>query len=223
MLGIIIHSGGRVKSGQTSELLAAESNTSKGTERGGSKDDQMMYRTNPVMSGTSALSWAKAISIAVGCLAMMAIDPGTAAAQTTPRLQNEDSIIAQWRPSLESYIRKLEGESYRGGFVVEGYLGQLDWGGDKYEEVSPGRYFAFSVRFQDVNPLVVEVITTRAILIDDSGKIVGDIEYPNSHLVWPGTHQPYLFGIPALRPTVWSGGNGGGLDWAPAGGCPRVW
>ena len=49
---------------------------------------------------------------------------------------------------LERYIRKLEGDKFRGNFVIEGYLGQLDWLGDDYEEVSAGRYFAFSVRFQ---------------------------------------------------------------------------
>ncbi|HEX4143369.1 MAG TPA: hypothetical protein VHY91_07445 [Pirellulales bacterium] len=141
--------------------------------------------------------------IGIGWLAVATIPPARVAAQSSPSGQREDQLIEQWRPTLERYIRKLEGKNFRGNFVIEGYLGQLDWLGDDYEEVPAGRYFGFSVRFSTRNDLFVEVVTTRAVLFDPSGKILGDIEYPNSQLVWPGTHQPYLFGIPALRSTGW--------------------
>jgi hypothetical protein len=153
---------------------------------------------------SAALSWPWIVSIVLAWLAVITTTAAVAQAQTEPNSEGEQATIEQWRPALESYVRQLDGDNYRGDFVIEGYLGQLDWlGGDKNEEVSAGRYFAFSVRFRDVGPLTVQVVTTRAVLINEEGKIVEDIEYPNSHLVWPGTRQPYLFGIPALRSDGW--------------------
>ena len=35
-----------------------------------------------------------------------------------------------------------EGDKFQGNFVIEGYLGQLDWLGDDYEEVPAGRFLA---------------------------------------------------------------------------------
>jgi hypothetical protein len=140
-------------------------------------------------------------AIGIGMLAVVAIPAACATAQTSPAAEQDDQIVEQWRPTLERYIRKLEGDKFQGDFVIEGYLGQLDWLGDDYEEVSAGRFYGFSVRFSTRNDLLVEVTTTRAVLINDAGKIVGDIEYPNSQLVWPQTRQPYLFGIPVLRST----------------------
>jgi hypothetical protein len=141
--------------------------------------------------------------IAIIGLALSVISPAGALAQTTAGTGGESEAIERWRPALEKYVRKLEGDNYRGNFFIEGYLGQLDWLGDTYEEVPAGRYFGFSVRYSARNALTVEVITTRAVLINSEGKILGDIEYPSSQLVWPGTHQPYLFGIPALRSNGW--------------------
>ena len=156
----------------------------------------------------------RALAIACGCVALMVT------AQTSPRAGSEQATVERWLSALQKYVLKLEGDKYRGDFVIEGYLGPLDWRGDQYEEVAAGRYFAFSVRFRDKNDLGVEVVTTRAVLIDDSGHIVGDIEYPNSHLVWPGTRQPYLFGIPALRSTGWRSTYASWLEPGSAGRCP---
>ena len=161
--------------------------------------------------GVAARRWMVAIGIA--WLAVVALPAVSATAQSSPSADSEDQIVARWRPTLERYIRKLEGTKFHGNFVIEGYLGELDWAGDDYEEVPAGRYFGFSVRFSTRNDLLVQVTTTRAVLIDDSGKIVGDIEYPNSQLVWPGTRQPYLFGIPALRSTNWRSIAGRSTAW----------
>ena len=146
---------------------------------------------------------ARIVAIVIGWLAVVAIPTASATAQDAPRVERDEAVVERWRPALEKYVRRLEGDNYRGNFVIEGYLGQLDWLGDKYEEVPPGRFFGFSVRFSARNGLSVEVTTTRAVLINNLGQILGDIEYPNSRLVWPGTRQPYLFGIPALRSTGW--------------------
>jgi hypothetical protein len=153
-------------------------------------------------------------AISIGWLVVVAIPDASATAQSSPNAQREDHVIVdRWRPTLESYIREPEGKKFEGNFAVESYLGRLDWLGDDHEEVPAGRYFGFSVRLSTRNDLLVEVITTRAVLINDAGKIVGDIEYPNSQLVWPQTHQPYLFGIPALRTTGWRLIAGGSTAW----------
>jgi len=162
--------------------------------------------------------WAAAVrariaAIGIAWLALVTIPAACVTAQSSPSADQDDQMVERWRPTLERYIRKLEGEHFRGDFVIERYLGQLDWLGDSYEEVPAGRYFGFSVRFSTRNDLLVEVTTTRAVLFDSSGKILGDIEYPNTQLVWPGTHQPYLFGIPALRST----------DWRAIAGRSKVW
>ncbi len=161
----------------------------------------------------------RGLAIALGCVTLMATTPAGAIAQTS-RNGSEQATVERWRSALLQYVIKLEGDKFQGDFVIEGYLGPLDWRGDQYEEVAAGRYFAFSVRFRDKNDLGVEVVTTRAELIDDSGHIVGDIEYPNSQLVWPGTRQPYLFGIPALRSTGWRSNYASWFQADSAGRCP---
>jgi hypothetical protein len=166
------------------------------------KDVQAMCRPTFIANRFSTAARAWIFPSVVAGFALLAISTATVLAQSSGA-ERDSEVVRRWRPALEKYVRRLEGNSYRGNFVIEGYLGQLDWLGDNFEEVPPGRFFGFSVRFSDRNDLSVEVITTRAVLINDSGQIVGDIEYPNSQLVWPGTRQPYLFGIPALRSTGW--------------------
>jgi hypothetical protein len=177
----------------------------------------MMNRRNPLINCFEKPM--RGLAIVFGCVSLMATIPAGAMAQASGD-GREQATVERWRSALQQYVLKLEGDKYRGDFVIEGYLGPLDWRGDQYEEVTAGRYFAFSVRFRDKNDLGVEVVTTRAVLIDDSGHIVGDIEYPNSQLVWPGTRQPYLFGIPALRSTGWRSMYANWLEPGRGGRCP---
>jgi hypothetical protein len=162
-----------------------------------------MNQANLPVGKFAATTRARIAAIGIGWLALVAIPAVCATAQSSPSAEWEDPFVERWRPTLERYVEKLEGDNFRGKFVIEGYLGPLDWLGDDFEEVPAGRFFGFSVRYDARNDLLVEVTTTRAVLFNNAGKILGDIEYPNSQLVWPGTHQPYLFGIPALRSTNW--------------------
>ncbi|HEY1785670.1 MAG TPA: hypothetical protein VGG30_08985, partial [Pirellulales bacterium] len=105
-------------------------------------------------------------AVGIVWLAVVATAALPARAQTSPAADQDDQLVERWRPTLERYVRKLEGDNFRGKFVIEGYLGPLNWLGDDFEEVPPGRFFGFSVRYNARNDLLVEVTTTRAVLFD---------------------------------------------------------